>query len=73
MKSLGQVLKESMADVYILSEADKRFIGSFGSADKPVALAEWLEFWAVLTDSERTEIMMDYEPEMYPGTDGFKG
>lgn len=73
MKSLGQILRETMADVYVLSESDKRFIGSFGTADKPVTLAEWLQFWAVLTDAEQTEIMMDYEPEMHPGTDGYKG
>lgn len=73
MKSLGQVLREALTDVYILSEEDKRFIGSFGSVNKPVSLAEFLRFWAALTDAERTDIMLDYSPCENPGTEGFKG
>lgn len=73
MKTLKQVLIESFASVYILTEEDKRFIASFGTPEKPVSLAEFLMFWNTLDDVDRAEILMDYEPEMHPGTDGFKG
>lgn len=73
MKTLKQVLIESFASVYILTEEDKRFIASFGTPDKPVSLAEFLMFWNTLDDVDRAAIMMDYEPEEHPGTDGFKG
>lgn len=64
MKSLGQALRDSMADVYVLTENDKRFIASFGSPGKPVSLAEFLRFWGTLSEAEKTAIMLDYEPEM---------
>lgn len=73
MKSLKQVLIESFASVYILTEEDKRFIASFGTPEKPVGLAEFLKFWDSLDDVDRAEILLDYEPEMHPGTDGFEG
>lgn len=73
MRTLKQVLMESFASVYILTEEDKRFIASFGTPEKPVGLAEFLIFWNSLDDVDRAAILMDYEPEMYPGTDGFEG
>lgn len=73
MKSLGQILRESFADIYFLTEDDKRFIASFGTPDKPVSLAEFLMFWNSLDDVDRAEILLDYEPEMHPGTDGYRG
>jgi hypothetical protein len=70
MKDLRQVLTESFADIYILTESDKEFIASFGVPDKPVSLAEFLKFWDSLDEQERTEIMVNY---VYNGsTEGFK-
>lgn len=71
MKTLKQVLLESFASVYILTEADKRFIASFGTPDKPVSLAEFLKFWDSLDEFEKAEVLMGYEPEKNPGTEGF--
>lgn len=71
-RSLREVI-EGVYGLYILNEADKRFIGSFGTPEKPVTLREFLEFWSTLTDAEKNAIWMDYEPEMHPGTEGFKG
>jgi hypothetical protein len=64
-------MREAFANTYILTERDKRFIGSFGSARKPVGLEEFLRFWSCLTEDEQRDIMMDYEPEEHPGTEGF--
>lgn len=72
MKTLKQVLIESFASVYILSEKDKRFIASFGSPRKPLSLAEFLAFWETLDDVERAEILLDYEPERHIDMRGFK-
>ena len=70
MKTLRQVLAESFSDVYILTESDKEFIASFGTPDKPVSLAEFLEFWNSLGEHDRFEIMMDYD--FSGSTEGFK-
>lgn len=71
VKSLREVLRESFANIYMITEQDKRFIGSFGSASKPVSLEEFLKFWNSLDDREKSDIMLDYEPEENPGTEGF--
>lgn len=72
MKTLGQILRESSTEIYILSEDDKRFISSFGSSENPVSLAEFLIFWNSLDESEKTTIMLDYEPDVHPEAGGFK-
>lgn len=72
VKSLREVLREAFANVYFLTEQDKRFIGSFGSVRKPVSLEEFLKFWNCLDDYDKATIMLHYEPEEHPGTDGFK-
>lgn len=72
MNSLRQALAGPFTSVYFLSETDKRFISSFGTSDKPVTLAEFLKFWNSLNDDDRTHVLIDYEPEENPGTEGFK-
>lgn len=63
MKSLKDVLVESFASIYILTERDKDLVASFGTPDKPVSLEEFMEFWSALDEWDRAQILMDhYDP-----------
>jgi hypothetical protein len=66
MMTLKRTIAELFEGVYILSESEKRFIQSFGTPEKPVSLAEFIIFWGSLTDGERFEIMLDYNPNDQP-------
>jgi hypothetical protein len=72
VKNLRQVLVESFASIYFLTDRDKRFISSFGSAGKPVSLEEFLKFWDSLDDVDKADILLNYYPDEHPGTEGFK-
>lgn len=70
MKSLREMIMQAATDVY-LSEASKRFIGSFGSPGKPVSLGEFMGFWDSLSDAEKDDIRLAYVPSEHPSMEGF--
>lgn len=49
-------------NMHVLDAVEQRFVESFGTPEKPMTISEFMEFWRVLTESERTEIIMDYGP-----------
>ena len=64
MKSLKN-LSQLVESTYLVTEREKAFIESFGTPDKPVTLEEFHLFWSSLTESERHDLLMDYEPWAY--------
>lgn len=72
-RNIKQIFGDACGSIYFLSDQDKRFIGSFGTSEKPISLGEFLMFWNSLTEDEKQSIMLDYQSEEHPGMDGFKG
>lgn len=64
MKSLKS-LAWLVENTYLITEREKAFVESFGTPDKPVTLEEFLPFWDSLTESERHDLLMNYEPWFY--------